>query len=126
MDLENFENPDEISVPVVSSQHTSAFSAKEALEHIDQAWYTLANKRARWMDLLGDYAGTEPFVIDGMFLASGSTFFILTMISTLPQANRCCRSSLKILCLPLVGMAVRTLNFHFVRYVVLIRQLESS
>jgi hypothetical protein len=65
IDLEIFENPDEISVSV--AQHHSTFSAKEALDHIDEAWYTLANKRARWMDLLGDYAGIEPFIIDGVF-----------------------------------------------------------
>lgn len=64
MDPEIFENPDEISV-FVSDKYSSVLSAKEALELIDQAWYMLANKRARWMDLLGDYAGTEPFVIDG-------------------------------------------------------------
>ena len=114
MDLEIFENPDEISVPVtVSHSHTSALSSKEALEHIDQVWYMLANKRARWMDLLGDYAGTEPFVIDGKFLALRSMYIILTMISTLPQVNRCCRSSLTIHCLPLEGMAVCTLNSHY-------------
>jgi hypothetical protein len=76
IDLEIFENPDEISVPV-SRRHLSAFSAKEALNHIDEAWYTLANKRARWMDLLGDYAGIEPFVIDGVF--SLSMFGILNV-----------------------------------------------
>ena len=64
MDLEIFENPDEISISV-PHQHPSAFSAKEALEHIDEVWYILANKRARWMDLIGDYAGSEPFIIDG-------------------------------------------------------------
>jgi ATP-dependent RNA helicase DDX60 len=80
LDLQIFENPDEISVPV-TFQYTSTYSATDALEHIDQAWYTLANKRARWMDLLGDYAGTEPFVIDGMFLALGSMLLVLTYLS---------------------------------------------
>ena len=106
MDLEIFENPDEISVPV-SHQHTSSLSSKEALEHIDRAWYMLANKRARWMDLLGDYAGTEPFVIDGKLFSSWSMYTMLTMIFT-PQANRCCRSSLRIPCLVSEGMVVGT------------------
>lgn len=74
MDPEIFENPDEISV-FVSDKYSSVLSAKEALELIDQAWYMLANKRARWMDLLGDYAGTEPFVIDGMFLDQVNVFY---------------------------------------------------
>jgi hypothetical protein len=117
MDLEIFENPDQISVPV-SHQYTSALSGNDALEHIDKTWYILANKRARWMDLIGDYAGTEPFVIDGMFLASWSMFFV-TSITFLAQANHCCRLFLMIHCFQLVTMAVRTLDFLYVGYDIL-------
>ncbi|KAK0232741.1 hypothetical protein IW262DRAFT_1326544 [Armillaria fumosa] len=35
------------------------------LDHINENWYYQATKRARWMDLIGDYAGDEPFIIDG-------------------------------------------------------------
>ncbi|KAF8069236.1 hypothetical protein FPV67DRAFT_1415532 [Lyophyllum atratum] len=62
MDLENFNNLDEN--PPDASQ-ASDFSAEEALEYVDREWYRPATRRARWMDLLGDYAGSEPFVIDG-------------------------------------------------------------
>lgn len=81
MDFDIFENHDEISVAISRKYNTNpSFSAKEALKHIDQAWYTLTSKRARWMDLLGDYAGTEPFVIDGMFRATRSPCLILIPI----------------------------------------------
>ena len=48
--------------PIVQSQ-----DAKEAVAYIDREWYTLVNRRGRWMDLIGDYAGSEPFVVDGMY-----------------------------------------------------------
>jgi ATP-dependent RNA helicase DDX60 len=38
----------------------------EALKCIDDRWYkTVAGKKARWMDLIGDYAGNERFILDG-------------------------------------------------------------
>ncbi|TFY68503.1 hypothetical protein EVJ58_g983 [Rhodofomes roseus] len=39
--------------------------AKDALAYIDNEWYTLTSRRGRWMDLIGDYAGSEMFVLDG-------------------------------------------------------------
>ena len=39
--------------------------AQSALRHIDDRWYRERNRRGRQMDLMGDYAGTEPFVLDG-------------------------------------------------------------
>ncbi|CAK5280839.1 unnamed protein product [Mycena citricolor] len=36
-----------------------------ALDAIDQNWFVNTTRRARWMDLLGDYAGTELFLISG-------------------------------------------------------------
>jgi ATP-dependent RNA helicase DDX60 len=40
--------------------------AVEALKCIDDRWYkTIAGKKARWMDLIGDYAGNERFTLDG-------------------------------------------------------------
>jgi hypothetical protein len=56
---------------VDSSQDNSApahekMSAVEALKCIDDRWYkTIAGKKARWMDLIGDYAGNERFILDG-------------------------------------------------------------
>jgi ATP-dependent RNA helicase DDX60 len=41
-------------------------NAVEALKCIDDRWYkTIAGKKARWMDLIGDYAGNERFILDG-------------------------------------------------------------
>jgi hypothetical protein len=39
--------------------------AWSALRYIDNHWYRERNRRGRQMDLIGDYAGTEPFVLDG-------------------------------------------------------------
>ena len=36
-----------------------------ALALFDRTWYIKASRRARRMDLIGDYAGSEMFVIDG-------------------------------------------------------------
>jgi len=60
MDLEEFETSNQIlGVP-------SGFeSARDALDYVDQQWFINATRSARWMDLLGDYAGDEPFIIDG-------------------------------------------------------------
>ena len=40
-------------------------NVQSALRHIDNSWYGERNRRGRQMDLIGDYAGTEPFVLDG-------------------------------------------------------------
>jgi len=62
MDLEEFNDP-------VDGPGSINFSGDQAyiegLEHLDDRWFVKATRSARWMDLLGDYAGTEPFVIDG-------------------------------------------------------------
>ena len=39
--------------------------ALSALRYIDSHWYRERNRRGRQMDLIGDYAGAEPFVLDG-------------------------------------------------------------
>ncbi|KAH9932994.1 P-loop containing nucleoside triphosphate hydrolase protein [Fomitopsis serialis] len=61
MDLDGFEqaaNATTFSLPKLPV-------AKEALRYIDSQWYTLTSRRGRWMDLIGDYAGSELFVLDG-------------------------------------------------------------
>ncbi|KAF8556866.1 P-loop containing nucleoside triphosphate hydrolase protein [Imleria badia] len=63
MDLEEFEVNHRGSV-ATTNDATSSLSIPDALKWIDAEWHT-ASRRARWMDLLGDYAGTEPFIIDG-------------------------------------------------------------
>ncbi|KAI5888019.1 P-loop containing nucleoside triphosphate hydrolase protein [Schizophyllum commune H4-8] len=40
-------------------------SAADTLRALDALWYIGATKKARWMDIIGDYAGEELFVIDG-------------------------------------------------------------
>ena len=59
-----------VSVTEASSRYNSVceekMSAIEALKYIDDHWYKeIGGKKARWMDLIGDYAGNERFVLDG-------------------------------------------------------------
>ena len=61
MDLEEFEESSQ-SLTVPSSVFKSA---RDALDCLDRVWFINATRSARWMDLLGDYAGDEPFIIDG-------------------------------------------------------------
>ena len=44
---------------------TGLEDAQSALHYVDEHWYRERNRRGRQMDLIGDYAGTEPFVLDG-------------------------------------------------------------
>ena len=53
-----------------SPSQNSVSGVKDAVAYIDREWYTFVNRRGRWMDLIGDYAGSEPFVVDGT-LSSG-------------------------------------------------------
>ena len=55
--------------------------ASEAVKHLDEKWYRTVAKRARWMDLIGDYAGNERFMVDGVFHLMDGWHTILTLIS---------------------------------------------
>ena len=61
MDLDGFGN-------LLGTASTSLRSedAAAAIQYVDSAWYGGLSRKARWMDLVGDFAGDEPFVIDGM------------------------------------------------------------
>jgi hypothetical protein len=62
MDLEGFDEA--IATPRKKSKSSSFH---RVIERINDEWYFRASRSARWMDLLGDYAGSEAFVIDGKF-----------------------------------------------------------
>ncbi|KAI0375726.1 P-loop containing nucleoside triphosphate hydrolase protein [Pilatotrama ljubarskyi] len=64
MDLDDFDAAIE-QLPIENEPSLNAHSPKEAVAYVDAQWYTLLNRRGRWMDLVGDYAGSEPFVVDG-------------------------------------------------------------
>ena len=50
-----------------NASHEEKMNAVEALKCIDDRWYRrVAGKKARWMDLIGDYAGNERFILDGI------------------------------------------------------------
>jgi len=36
-----------------------------AVRALDAGWYASVGQRARWVDLIGDYAGAEFFLVDG-------------------------------------------------------------
>ncbi|KZP15488.1 P-loop containing nucleoside triphosphate hydrolase protein [Athelia psychrophila] len=63
MDLENFEIADVSNQPVQSAH--AKYTTAEALRHLDEVWYTQASRRARWINIIGDFAGSERFIIDG-------------------------------------------------------------
>ncbi|KAG2142339.1 hypothetical protein DEU56DRAFT_793643 [Suillus clintonianus] len=66
MDFEEFEVDIERTIEESeSSINARSCTVIEALDRIDSLWYAPASRGARWMDLIGDYAGAEPFVIDG-------------------------------------------------------------
>ena len=67
MDLEEFEVKRHGS-DMTTNDGIDSLSVQKALKRINAEWHT-ASRRARWMDLLGDYAGTEPFIIDGRVLS---------------------------------------------------------
>ncbi|KAH7883469.1 hypothetical protein F5I97DRAFT_1931024 [Phlebopus sp. FC_14] len=60
MDLEEFEVDEQNGDLGPSAPPT----IPEIFDWINIRWHA-ASRRARWMDLLGDYAGIEPFIIDG-------------------------------------------------------------
>ncbi|KAG1823796.1 uncharacterized protein BJ212DRAFT_703338 [Suillus subaureus] len=63
MDFEEFEV--DIERAIEGSKPSKSFTVVGALKWIDSTWFAPASRNARWMDLIGDYAGAEPFVIDG-------------------------------------------------------------
>ncbi|KAG1852486.1 hypothetical protein F4604DRAFT_1296933 [Suillus subluteus] len=63
MDFEEFEV--DIERAIEDSEPSKSCTVIETLKWIDSTWYAPASRNARWMDLVGDYAGAEPFVIDG-------------------------------------------------------------
>ncbi|KAI0776031.1 P-loop containing nucleoside triphosphate hydrolase protein [Trametes elegans] len=64
MDLDDFDRDLQL-LPLENEPSLTAQSTKDAVAYLDAQWYTLVNRRGRWMDLIGDYAGSEPFVVDG-------------------------------------------------------------
>ncbi|OSD04333.1 P-loop containing nucleoside triphosphate hydrolase protein [Trametes coccinea BRFM310] len=64
MDLDEFDAPVEQLAREVEPS-LGAQSPTDAVAYVDTEWYTLVTRRGRWMDLIGDYAGSEPFVVDG-------------------------------------------------------------
>ena len=67
LDLDSFGlSPTAIDGPSMGEGITATkLDACSALRYIDTHWYREWNRRGRQIDLIGDYAGAEPFVLDG-------------------------------------------------------------
>ncbi|KZV68765.1 P-loop containing nucleoside triphosphate hydrolase protein [Peniophora sp. CONT] len=48
-----------------SEQKQASLSTEAAIRYVDENWYRAIARRGRWMDLIGDYAGSERFILDG-------------------------------------------------------------
>jgi ATP-dependent RNA helicase DDX60 len=66
--LENLDLINSSEIGVVADAET--WSAKEALYSLDTTWYTRKSQSGRWMDIIGDYAGDELFLLEGDSLLS--------------------------------------------------------
>ena len=63
-----FEDIEHIRIPFEEwgvASGATVWSAKDALVICDASWYTRASQSARWMDIIGDYAGEELFLVNG-------------------------------------------------------------
>ncbi|TFY82995.1 hypothetical protein EWM64_g1015 [Hericium alpestre] len=68
MDLDDIDIRDDAAAAAQGSslpETGKALTPQEALKLFDSGWYATTAKRARWMDLIGDYAGSERFIVDG-------------------------------------------------------------
>lgn len=63
MDFDDFDDGDQDFGRVAASVAES--NPEKALNAFDHVWYIKRSRASRRMDLLGDYAGNEFFVIDG-------------------------------------------------------------
>jgi hypothetical protein len=66
-ELTNFPPKDSVLTALNSVQEDDeTMNAVEALKYFDEHWYKkIVGKNTRWMDLIGDYAGNERFILDG-------------------------------------------------------------
>jgi ATP-dependent RNA helicase DDX60 len=62
MDLDRF---DEIDITPTTRFGKGSLTVQQTLGSFDDLWYSVTYRQARWMDLLGDYAGSELFILDG-------------------------------------------------------------
>jgi len=80
VDLTDFALDDSVLAAEDNADDGEKMDAVGALKYIDDHWYKkIAGKKARWMDLIGDYAGNERFILDGnhepsAFVSSGGYF----------------------------------------------------
>ncbi|KAI0310815.1 hypothetical protein OF83DRAFT_1252292 [Amylostereum chailletii] len=65
MDTQFGEDGPETVTSILEDSATLGVNARKAVDIVDKTWYHEIAKRGRWMDLIGDYAGSERFIVDG-------------------------------------------------------------
>lgn len=65
MDLDGFEKNNPKREIHLSQGGSLLENVVNVFELLDAEWYVPKARQSRWMDLKGDYAGDELFVIDG-------------------------------------------------------------
>ena len=78
-----------------SGKKGASLSTEGAIRFIDEKWYRAIAKRGRWMDLIGDYAGSERFILDGKTVSHNEDILVsligrgnVNRRSTLPARSR--------------------------------------
>lgn len=74
MDLDEFERSVPLDVPSATAPNN--LSTRDAIRVLDDVWWSQRSRAARWMDLIGDYAGMERFVIDGERARAGAVSWV--------------------------------------------------
>lgn len=64
-ELEEYEQINISSTDLGIAPGNNAYTAKEALNLFDATWYNRTSQFGRWVDVIGDYAGEELFLLDG-------------------------------------------------------------
>jgi hypothetical protein len=82
-------------VQTVDGDAPVKMTAVQALKCIDDNWYKkIAGKKARWMDLIGDYAGNERFILMVSHCCNRSSAILYWRLHALAiQAFRHCMRS---------------------------------
>ncbi|KIY45565.1 hypothetical protein FISHEDRAFT_76419 [Fistulina hepatica ATCC 64428] len=67
MELDSENDLGQIGIISKLSKWTSSPNNRlyRACQQLDDAWYADVVRKGRWMDIVSDYAGQEPFVVDG-------------------------------------------------------------
>lgn len=78
MDLEGFDLFDQ-GIDLDDADPSASSTLSKALSWTGAQWHAVC-RRARWMDLIGDYAGREPFIVDGIRSSRDAVAFLIQVL----------------------------------------------